>query len=202
MSRARNTLELWADETKMALLGIGMVMRKVGYAAIAVVAFLIFAYLLTMFKDGTMTWSLLWSGLSFGSKLGVLGDVWIRVVQNFTDWWGLILMLLAALQGLTISLLIFGWKMKLSSKTTNAGLEAGGVGAAVSFLAVGCPTCGTTLLAPLLTVIAGTGAAALAEVLGWLFVVVAAVLLLHAARRLGYGAYIEITARRHDNAKS
>lgn len=200
--RARNTLELWADETKMAFVGIKMVMKKVGYAVIAIVAFLVFAYILTIFRDGTSTWSLLWSGIGFGDKLSLLGDVWVRVLKNFTDWWGLVLMLLAALQGLTISLLIFGWRMKMSSKTTAAGLEAGGVGAAISFLALGCPTCGTTLLAPVLTLVLGSGAVAVAETLGWILVVVAAILLLHAARRLGFGAYVEITARRHKNAKS
>ena len=202
MSKERNALGLWVDETKMAFVGVGIVMRKVKYITIAAIAFLIFAYILTIFRDGTATWGLLWSGLGFGAKMGVLGDVWARVLQNFTDWWGLILMMLAALQGVTISLLVYGWQMKMSRKTTVAGLEAGGVGTAVSFLAVGCPTCGTTLLMPILTVVAGTGAAALAEVLGWIFVIVAAILLLHAMRRLGYGAFIETAARRYKNAKS
>lgn len=200
--KARNILEQWVDDTKLAIVGIGMVMKRPKYVVIAVAIFLAFAYILTLFKDGTTTWNLLWSGIGFGDKMWLLLEVWARVLANFTDWWGLCLMLLAMLQGLTVALLIFGWRMKLSSKTTVAGLEAGGVGTALGFLALGCPTCGTTLLVPLLSLVAGSGAVALAETLGWILMAVAAVLLLHAARRLGYGAYVEITARRHKNAKS
>ena len=202
MQKARKYWESWVDETKMAMVGIGMVFKRPGYTAIALAVWLFFAYILTLFRDGTSTWSLLLSGIGFGDKMGLMVDVWGRILGNFTNLWGWALMLMAMLQGLTVALLIFGWRAKVSSKATVAGLEAGGVGTALSFLALGCPSCGTGLLAPLLTTILGSGAVVMADVLGWFLVLVAVVLLLHAGRRLGYGALIEITARRHKNAKS
>jgi len=197
----RGTLELWADNTKMALVGLKMVMRRPAYVAIAVGGFLLFSYAFAMFKDGTTTWNLLWSNIGFGDKMVLAIEVVGRIFRNFLDAWGLILNLLAILQGLSLSLLIFGWRTKVQTRVTAAGLEAGGVGTAVSFLALGCPACGTSLLAPLLTAVAGSGAMVIAESLGWILTVVAAGLLLHAIRRLGYGAFMEITARRHRNAK-
>ncbi|MCL1839587.1 hypothetical protein FWF89_01110 [Candidatus Saccharibacteria bacterium] len=200
--KVRNVLELWVDDTKMALVGIGMVMRRPKYVLIGVAAFLFFGYILTMFKDGTSTWSLLWSGIGFGDKVLLSLEVGGRMFGNLFDLWGLVLMVLALMQGLTIALLVFGWRSKISKKATAAGLEAGSVGTVISLLALGCPACGTSLLMPFLTTVLGSSAAVMGEILGWVLVVLAMVLLLHAARRLGYGAFIEITARRYKNGKS
>lgn len=202
MAKLRDKWNRFVDETKMATEGIGMVMRQPRYILVALAGFLFFAYLFAIFQDGTSTWSLLWSGISFGDKMGLLGSVFGRVFSNFIDPWGLVLSILAILQGLNISLLVSGFKSKAEKKSKVAGLEAGGVGAAISFVALGCPTCGTSLVTPLLTLLLGSSAAALSEALGWILTIVAAVLLLYAARKLGYGAYIETTARRYEDAKN
>ena len=190
------------DETKMGLVGVGMVLKKVKYAVIAVVVFLFFAYVLTLFKDGTATWGLLWSNIDLGEKIALKWEVWGRVVGNFVNLWGLLLMFLAMLQGVAVAILVFSWRSRTMAKGRVAGLEAGGVGTAMGALALGCPTCGTTLVAPFLSIIFGTGAGVMAEVLGWVLMVVAVVFLLYAVRKLGYGVYIEITARRYKNAKA
>ena|GEM_PF-1671866 len=199
--KMRGRWERWVDDTKLACVGVGMVLKKPKYVIIGVLAVLLFAYILTLFKDGTSTWGLLWSNISFGDKIQLKFEVWGRVLGNLSSLWGLVLMLLALLQGLTVMLLVFGWRARVRSKHTAAGLEAGGVGTAISFLALGCPTCGTSLLVPILTTALGSGAAVMAETLGWVLATAAVVLLLHAARRLGYGAFVEITARRHKNGK-
>lgn len=201
MNGFRRLWERWKDDTKMALVGIGLVLRRPKYLLLFVVVFLFFAFILTLFRDGTSTWGLLWSGISLGDKILLKLEVLKRVLLNFTDLWGVILMLMALLQGLAVMLLVFGWRAKVASKTTVDGLEASGVGTAIGFLALGCPTCGTSLLIPVLSTVLGSGAVVLAEALGWILAVAAALLLLHAARRLGYGAFIEITARRHKNGK-
>jgi len=201
-TKALSTFERWSDDTKMALVGIKLVMSRPAYIAIAIAGFLTFSFIFALFQNGTATWHLLWSSISLGDKAGLLLDVTGRILQNFLDLWGLVLILLAALQGLTLSLLIFGWRMRMSARATAAGLEAGGVGAALGFLALGCPTCGTSLFIPFLSAMLGSTVATIAETLGWVLTSVAAILLLYAARKLGYTAFIEITARRHENVKN
>ena len=199
--KARKKIELWVDETKMALFGIGLVLKKPKFAGVYAAAALCFAYVLTLFKDGTSTWGLLWSNIGFLDKVRLMFEVWGRVLANFTDWWGLVLMLLALLQGLAVALLVYGWHTKVRRKDQTAGLEAGGAGAALGFLALGCPACSTSLFMPLLSTTLGTGAAAGAAAIGWVLVVAAMALLLFGIRRLGYGVFISLTARRHRDAK-
>ena len=198
--KMRNTLDLWLDETKMAFVGIGVMLKKPFYAILSLVIWLLFAYVLTLFQNGSGTWSLLWSGIDLGSKIGLLGSVWRGVLENFTNLYGVLLMVLSLLQGLTIALLVFVWKGREKKAAVN-GLEAGGVGAAFGFLALGCPSCGVSLLAPVLTAIAGTGAVALVDVLGWFFLVFAYLLLLHALRKMGYAAYVLEAAKRYNRKK-
>ena len=201
MSRKmRNTLDLWIDETKMAFLGVGLVLRRPSYAVMTVVIWLLFAYFLTFFQNGFGTWNLIWSGIDFGDKLIVLGDVWRRVLENFTSLYGVLLIILSLVQGLTIALLVYVWKGR-EKKSAVAGLEATGVGAAFGFLALGCPSCGISLLSPVLTAIIGTGAAAMVDVMGWIFLLLAYLLLLHALRKMGYTAYIMEAAKRYDKKK-
>ena len=198
--KMRNTLDLWLDETKLAFIGLGNMLKRPAYMGLVVAVWLIFAYILTFFNSGTGTWNLLWSGISFSDKLGLLVKVWQGVLMNFTSLNGLLLMILSFLQGLTIATLVFVWKGREKKAAVN-GLEAGGVGAAFSFLVLGCPSCGISLLAPVATAIAGTGAAALVDVLGGVFLVLAYALLLHALRKMGYTAYVLIAAKRYDSKK-
>lgn len=189
--RVRKWLRRWVRDTKLAIMGIGIVMRRPAYIAIAMAVFLFFAYFFSLFQDGTSTWNLLWSGISFGDKMGLLGGVWGRVLANFVDPWGIVLLVLAAFQGLNVALLVYNIRQKTSQEVTRSGIEAGGVGAVISLVILGCPACGTSLLAPFLTLILGSGAMALVGALGWVLTVVAMILLVYAARRLGYGAYLQ-----------
>ncbi|MFV0484810.1 MAG: hypothetical protein ACK5MU_01080 [Candidatus Saccharimonadales bacterium] len=196
MKKLRNTLDLWVDETKMSIVGIGVALKRPKTIIATTVFPLLFAYILTLFKNGTGTWNLFWSGIPFGGKLNAGLSVWQRVLENFTSWDGLLIILLSVLQGLTIAMLLYVWKNR-EKKAAVAGLEAGGVGTALGFLALGCPSCGISLLTPLLTTIAGTGAMALADTLGWIFMILAFILLLHALRRMGYSAFIMKSSKRH-----
>lgn len=194
--KLQNTIDLWIDGTKMAIIGLGISLKRPKTAVTALIFTLIFAYILTLFKNGTATWNLLWSGIPITDKISVAAQVWQRVIENFTSLDGLLLILLSILQGLTIAMLLYVWKHR-EKKSAVSGLEAGGVGTALGFLALGCPSCGISLLTPFLTTIAGTSAMALADTLGWIFMILAFILLLHAIRRMGYSAFILKTAKHH-----
>ena len=87
--------------------------------------------------------------------------------------------------------LVFAWRHREKSVALD-GASTGGIGAILGFVALGCPSCGIGLLMPLLTAIAGAGAAALAESIGHIFTIIAFVLLIFTIVRLGYIDYVLI----------
>jgi hypothetical protein len=129
MNKLRSTINLWLDETKMAIAGLSIALKRPKTTTLSLILTLIFAYILTLFKNGTGTWSLFWSTIPLGDKLTATLTVWQRVLENFTSLDGLLLMILALLQGLTIAMLIYVWRHR-EQKSAIAGLEAGGVGTA------------------------------------------------------------------------
>jgi hypothetical protein len=196
MKKPRNTIDLWLDETKMSLIGIKVALKRPKTILTATISTIIFAYIITLFQDGATAWSLLWTNLPLGDKLYALLSVWPNILANFTSFYGLLLILLAILQGLTLALLAYTWKHR-AKEFAVSGLQAGSVGAAFGFLALGCPSCGISLFTPILTTVAGTGALALADTLGWIFLILAFILLFHATRRLGYAIFILTASTRY-----
>ncbi len=188
------------DRAKFALSGVGMLLKRPKYLAVFIVSLLIFLYILTFFKNGTSNWALLWSGVSFGTKMGILGRVFGDMFSNFTDWYGILIILMSLLQAITIMLLVFTWRNREKDHTLD-GASTGGIGALLGFIALGCPTCGVSILTPLLTAIAGTGAMAAAEGVSRVLIVLAFILLIYTVIKLGYVSFVTISAKKYKEKK-
>lgn len=135
---------------------------------------------------------MLWSGLPFGRKMEVLGRVFPAMLDNFGSLYGWTIVLLAFLQAVIIMQLVFAWRHR-EKDSALGGASTGGVGAALGFIALGCPSCGVGLLTPLLSAIAGGAAATLAEGASFVFTILAFALLVYTFIKLGYINYIIIT---------
>ena len=188
------------DRTKFALSSIGYLLRRPKYLAVFIVSLFVFLYILTFFKSGTSNWALLWSGVSFGTKMGILGRVFADILGNFTDLYGILIILMSLLQAITIMLLIFTWRNREKDHTLD-GASTGGIGALLGFVALGCPTCGISILTPLLTAGAGTGAMAAAEGVSRVLIVLAFILLIYTVIKLGYVSFIAISAKKYKEKK-
>ena len=78
----RKVAETVADRTKFALLSLAELAKQPRYLIVGILAFLVFLYLLTFFRDGGSNWQLIWSGLPLGDNLGVLGRVWRDILDH------------------------------------------------------------------------------------------------------------------------
>jgi len=188
------------DRSKFAASSIWQLLKQPKYLAVFVVSLLLFLYILTFFKNGTSNWTLLWSGLTFGAKIGVLGRVAMDILTNFADLYGILIMMMSLLQAITIMLLVFTWRSREKDQLLD-GASTGGIGALFGFIALGCPTCGVSILTPLLTAVAGTGAMAAAEGVSRILIVMAFLLLIYTVIRLGYTSYITISAKKYKEKK-
>ena len=188
------------DRAKFSLVSIGYLLKRLAYLLSFLVALFVFLYLLSFFKDGMSNWSLLCSNLPFGSKLNILGQVALKILNNFTDLYGVLIIFMSILQALTVMLLIFTWKSRKKDQAID-GASTGSIGAVFGFVALGCPTCGLSLLTPILTAIAGTGAVAAAEGISRILIILAFILLIYTVIKLGYTSFIAISTNKYKEKK-
>lgn len=199
----RKIVETISDRSKFALVSTGYIFKKPKYLCIFLLSFFVFLYFLTFFRDGSSNWQLIWSGLAIDRKLEVLGRIFPAILENFSSLYGATIIILSLLQGIIVAQLIFAWRHREKSQPMH-GASAGGLGAVLGFVALGCPTCGIGLLTPLLSAIAGASAVALADVVGQIITILAFALLLFSIIRLGYINYIIISSKNYkeEHAKS
>ena len=199
----RKIVETISDRSKFALASIGYLLKKPKYLCIFLLSFLIFAYFLTFFRDGSSNWQLLWSGLAIDRKVELLGRIFPAMLENFSSFYGMTIIFLSLLQGLIVAQIVFAWRHREKDFSLQ-GASTGGAGAILGFIALGCPSCGIGLLTPILSSIAGASAVALSETIGLVITIVAFALLLFSIIRLGYINYIIISSKNYkeEHAKS
>ena len=107
---------------------------------------------------------------------------------------------IAVLQGILIGLIVFLWDKKRKqpgttdneTNTNSANVEKAGIITGLIALGAGCPTCGTTLLTPLMGAIFSTGGLAASGVISGIVTAVAIIIAILALRRIGEEAYVII----------
>lgn len=193
----------WLDECKMALSGIVLATREWKFLLAFFLSFIIFGTLMNLLSGSFAGWDLFWAA-DFGGKMRLLGQAFLAnfgVNRALLDW--AITFVITILQSILIGLVVLVWQKKRRQKVlaeaknlnnvSDAGLVTG-----LAILGSGCPTCGTTLLAPLLGTILSSGGFAIAGVISGLITVAAVILALFALKRVGKDAYVMIVAERYE----
>ena len=195
-SRVKDSFLLRLDHAKLGSIGISYLLTFKKYLLLFIFGWVFFLFFLTFFKDGSGNLALLFSGISAEQKLSLLGRIFISCFGNFTSLYGLSLVLLALLQGLAFSLMIYTWRNKYKDQTLSTA-STSTVASALGFVALGCPSCGISLLTPILSALAGASASILAEHVGAVLTIVAFALLFYSVFHLGYLVFVIVSARKY-----
>lgn len=185
----------WLDDFTLAGKGILLATREKRFWYGFVPTFLFFGLLMNLLAGGTSKFELM-SALGFPSNLKIIGDSFLAIFgidQPFLDW--LPIFLIAILQGILIGLIILLWNKKRAQSTEN--LEKAGIITGLIALGAGCPTCGTTLLTPLIATIFSTGGVAIAGTISTVVTVLAVLIAIFALKRLGLETYVMIINERY-----
>lgn len=75
-------------------------------------------------------------------------------------------------------------------------VQDAGIATGLAILGTGCPTCGTSLLAPVLSSFVSSGSYLIAGVISWGLTVAAVVLILFAIKRVGRDTYAIVASER------
>lgn len=194
--RIRNRLELAGDRIKLAIIGTGFCFSQKKYLASFILLSFAFLYFLTFFQSGNSNLHLLFSGIDADQKIELLGKVFIDCFHNFLSFYGLSIIFLALLQGLAVTLMVYTWRHKKKDETLSTA-STSTVASALGFVALGCPSCGISLLTPILSAIAGASASLLAERVNVVLTLVAYGLLLFSICKLGYLVFVITSAAKY-----
>lgn len=194
----------WCDEFVLAGKGILLATKEKRFWYGFVPSFLFFGLLMNLLAGGTSKFELM-GALGFPDNLKIIGDSFLAIFginQIFLEW--LPIFAISILQGTLIGVIVLLWNKKRAQSTKNtnnttnsANLEKAGIITGLIALGAGCPTCGATLITPLIGAIFSTGGLAIAgtisTIVTWLAIIVAVLSL----KRLGEETYVIIVNERY-----
>lgn len=201
----RRKFRRWLDEWKIAGTGIILATKNRKFLLVFVLAFIIFGTLMSLLSSSTAVLGIFWSA-DVAGKLKIIGDGFLSlfgVGRNFWDW--LLTFSITILQSILIALVALVWQKKRRSQksqivatATNADrLQNAGLAAGLAILGSGCPTCGTTLLAPILGTLFSSSSYALAGTISGILTAAAVIVALLSLKRIGGDAYALIISEKY-----
>jgi len=189
------------DEFALAGRGLLLATKKKSFWIAFIITFLIFGTLINLLSSGFTSFQLIGGCLGDGDFAGafkIIGGAFLAIFgvgRNFLDF--ALNFALTLLQSALVALVVFVAKHNRAEKKSDqakeksSGLESSALVAGLAVLGSGCPTCGTTLLAPVLgALLSGTtGAVKLAGTLSIILNVFAILLAILVFKKLGLETY-------------
>lgn len=168
MEKWKKKLAKWGDEWKMALAGVARASHNWKFDLGVVAIALFFGTLMHILSVGLTNMQILFSGADFSLKFAILREAFLQNFGiNINFWDFLPIFLISVAEGVLIMMIILTSRLrkeskklaKESSETKESG-KISAIAAGLAVLGTGCPTCGTSLLVPVLgSVFAGSSAA-------------------------------------------
>lgn len=189
----------WLDEFLLAGKGILLVTKEKRFWAGFIPAFIFFGLLMNLLAGGFSKFELM-AATGFSGSLKILGDSFLAIFgvnQVFLDW--LPIFAISFLQGILIGLIVFLWHKKRENNSAN--LEKAGIITGLIALGAGCPTCGATLLTPLIGAIFSTGSLAIAGTISIIVTILAVLIAILSLKRLGVETYAIIINEKYLSKK-
>lgn len=183
----RINLRRWLDEFVLAGKGILLAMREKRFLVAFLIAFLCFGTLMNLLAGGFSKFELM-GALGLPGSLKIIGSALLGVFgvnMIFVDW--LFVFFVALLQGILIGLIVLLWDKEKGDNSAN--VEKAGIITGLIALGAGCPTCGATLITPLLGAVFSTGGLAMTGVVSGIVTTLAIVIAILSLKRIGLQTY-------------
>lgn len=174
-----NQLQYKQEQIKSASFGIGRLLRIPQYLLLATVTSLIFALVIFFAINANFYGPLMISQLPFLDKIALLGAMLSDILtQGFTSINGTLLIVVSALQGISIAAVTFtAKKNKVEEKTVTRQVGLSGIASVAAAIGLGCVPCGTSIILPIVAIFFSGAAAATAANIASTIVLTLALLL-------------------------
>ena len=198
----------WLDEFVLAGNGILLATKEKRFWYGFIPSFIFFGTLINLLSGGFAKFELMGT-LGFPESLRIILDAFLAIFgvgQPFLDW--LPIFAICILQSTLIGIIVLLWNKKRQSSSSNsANVEKAGIITGLIALGAGCPTCGVSLLTPLLGAIFSTGSLAIAGTVSIVVTLLAVIIAILALKKLGEEFYVIIVnekylaRKKHDTEK-
>ena len=183
----------WLDGFALAGQGILLATKEKRFWYGFIPSFIFFGLLMNMLSGGLSKFELV-RLLGFPDGFRIIWDSFLAIFginQPFLDW--LPIFCIAVLQSILIGLIALLWQKKKTAASANsANVEKAGIITGLIALGAGCPTCGTTLITPLLGAIFSTGGLSIAGTVSTIVTWLAIIIAILSIKRLGEETYVTI----------
>lgn len=179
----------WLDEFVLAGKGILLATKEKRFWYGFIPSFFFFGFLMNFLSDtanfsmaGVLGFPFIWEKF-----LGIFG-----YQLAFTDWFPIFS--ISLLQSILIGLIVLLWHKKRNKNDTTNAENIGSAGLITGLIALGagCPTCGVTLLTPIIGMFASAGTALIVGTVSRIVTIVAIVIAILSLKRLGEEVYVII----------
>ena len=190
----------WCDEFVLAGKGILLAIREKRFWYGFIPSFIFFGMLMNLLAGGTSKFELM-AALGFPDSFKIITDSFLAIFginQPFLDW--LPIFAISVLQGILIGIIVLLWNKKREDKTASKNsenIEKAGIITGLIALGAGCPTCGATLITPLIGAIFSTGGLAIAGTISTIVTWLAIIIAILALKRLGVEVYVIIVNEKY-----
>lgn len=189
----------WCDGFVLAGKGILLATKEKRFWAGFVPAFLFFGTLINLLSSGVGKFAQM-AAIGFPYNLRIVANCFLNtfgVNMIFVEW--LSIFFITLLQSILIGLIVLLWHKNRQQNSAN--LEKAGIITGLIALGAGCPTCGATLITPLLGAIFSTSSLAITGIVSNIITWIAIIIAILSLKRLGEQTYVIIIDEKYRKKK-
>ena len=180
-------LQLLKTKAQLSLKASSNVLKSPKYLLFAAIVALLFIQLLYWLLNASLFWYFFTArSLNIIEKMDIFSSIIVRYLSSLPLWQAFAVVSLAITQGVVISVLLF--TVRNNQSVDKKAVGGTGIASIIAMLSVGCVSCGTSIVAPIIGLFVSGATASLSEAINKIAIVVGLIIALYALYAVGLTA--------------
>ncbi len=180
-------LQLLKTKAQLSLKASSNVLKSPKYLLFAAIVALLFIQLLYWLLNASLFWYFFTArSLNIIEKMDIFSSIIVSYLSSLPLWQAFAVVSLAITQGVVISVLLF--TVRNNQRLDKKAVGGTGIASIIAMLSVGCVSCGTSIVAPIIGLFVSGATASLSEAINKIAIVVGLIIALYALYAVGLTA--------------
>ncbi|HPR10267.1 MAG TPA: hypothetical protein PLJ04_01665 [Candidatus Saccharibacteria bacterium] len=180
-------LQLLKTKAQLSLKASSNVLKSPKYLLFAAIVALLFIQLLYWLLNASLFWYFFTArSLNIIEKMDIFSSIIVSYLSSLPLWQAFAVVSLAITQGVVISVLLF--TVRNNQSVDKKAVGGTGIASIIAMLSVGCVSCGTSIVAPIIGLFVSGATASLSEAINKIAIVVGLIIALYALYAVGLTA--------------